>query len=489
MRSLRSRLILSHVLPLLVIVPVVGIALIYVLETQVVLENLSQELQGQAALVAELAVSHPDVWSDSEAAASFVTRTSEQLPARVMLLDTDGRLLASSDPADAGREGQSLNLREFPDVLSKEVSVHVDYSQQLRAEVADVLIPVRGPEQEVVGVVRLTHRLATVYDRFLRLRYLILGILAAGLVLGAGVGLTLALNLEQPIRRVTQAVYQLAAGDEQITLPEQGPEELRVLARAFNTLTQRLHSLETARRQLLANLVHELGRPLGALRSATQALLAGADEDETLRRQLLAGMDTHTAELQQLLNDLTRLHDRTIGDLELDRRPIDLLTWLPGMLAPWKEAAHGKDLHWETSLPDSLPAIVADPERLGQALGNFVSNAIKYTPTGGAVSVCAGSDDGDVWIRVSDTGPGIPAEDQERIFAPFQRVSAGRRFPDGMGLGLSIARDLVVAHGGHIDLESTPGEGSHFTMWIPVGNNNGATEEVSQNHETATVSP
>lgn len=468
MRSLRSRLIISHVLPLLVIVPVVGIALIYVLETQVVLENLSRELQGQAALVAELAVNQSEIWVNESAAEAFVARTSEQLPARVMLLDTEGRMLASSDPADAEQQGQILNLPEYPDVLMKEVSVHVDYSQQSHAEVADVLVPVVGPDQKVVGVVRLTHRLATVYDRFLRLRYLILGILAAGLVLGAGVGLTLAFSLEQPVRRVTQAVYQLAAGNEQITLPEQGPEELRVLARAFNTLTERLHSLETARRQLLANLVHELGRPLGALRSATQALLAGADKDESLRRELLAGMDAHTAELQQLLNDLTRLHDRVIGDLELDRRPTELYTWLPGVLAPWKEAAHGKDLHWETSLPDALPTVIVDPERLGQALGNLVSNAIKYTPAGGTVSVGAGTDDSDVWIRVSDTGPGIPVEEQERIFAPFHRVRAGRRFPEGMGLGLSIARDLVVAHGGRVEVDSTPGEGSQFTMHIPA---------------------
>lgn len=468
MRSLRSRLIISHVLPLLVIVPVVGIALIYVLETQVVLENLSRELQGQAALVAELAVNQSEIWVNESAAEAFVARTSEQLPARVMLLDTEGRMLASSDPADAEQQGQILNLPEYPDVLMKEVSVHVDYSQQSHAEVADVLVPVVGSDQKVVGVVRLTHRLATVYDRFLRLRYLILGILAAGLVLGAGVGLTLAFSLEQPVRRVTQAVYQLAAGNEQITLPEQGPEELRVLARAFNTLTERLHSLETARRQLLANLVHELGRPLGALRSATQALLAGADKDESLRRELLAGMDAHTAELQQLLNDLTRLHDRVIGDLELDRRPTELYTWLPGVLAPWKEAAHGKDLHWETSLPDALPTVIVDPERLGQALGNLVSNAIKYTPAGGTVSVGAGTDDSDVWIRVSDTGPGIPVEEQERIFAPFHRVRAGRRFPEGMGLGLSIARDLVVAHGGRVEVDSTPGEGSQFTMHIPA---------------------
>ena len=137
-------------------------------------------------------------------------------------------------------------------------------------------------------------------------------------------------------------------------------------------------------------------------------------------------------------------------------------------MATWKEAARQKQLQWNDEIPESLPVIQADEDRLAQAIGNLVSNAVKYTPAGGTITIAAGSKDGDVWLRVEDTGPGIPAGELDKIFQPFFRGSHGRRFPQGMGLGLSIAHDLVLAHGGRIEVESTPGLGSQFTIWLPV---------------------
>jgi len=469
LRTLRSRLILSYVLPLLVIVPLVGIALVYVLETQVVLVNLSEELAGQAVLVAEIASDHAEIWHDPAQAQVFVARFALYLTAQLMLLDPDGRLLASSDPSDSGLLGQQLELPGLASAQAGEMSVRMAYSRDLRAEVADVLVPVLGADQQVMGFVRLTHQLAGVYERFLRLRYLIVAILAGEVLVGAAVGWALALNLESPLRRVTQAVYRLASGQQSALLPEEGPAEIRLLLQAFNTLVERLRTLEESRRQLLANLVHELGRPLGAMRSAIQALLGGADEEPTLRRELLAGIEGEVDRLQRLLDDLARLHDQVVGTLELAYQPLAVSEWLLHMLAPWRAAAQEKGLHWEVTVPADLPSLAADPDRLAQALGNLLSNAIKYTPPGGTVSVGAGIEGEEVWVRVSDTGPGIAPEEQARIFDPFYRGRSERRFPQGVGLGLTIARDLAIAHGGRLELESTLGLGSHFTLWLPLG--------------------
>jgi signal transduction histidine kinase len=123
---------------------------------------------------------------------------------------------------------------------------------------------------------------------------------------------------------------------------------------------------------------------------------------------------------------------------------------------------------WQSNIPAEMPVISADPDRLAQAVGNLVSNAIKYTPPQGSITVSAGSQAGEVWLRVTDTGPGIAAEEQARIFAPFYRGPVAGRFPQGMGLGLSIARDLVTAHDGRLTVESAPGSGSQFTIWLPV---------------------
>jgi signal transduction histidine kinase len=262
-------------------------------------------------------------------------------------------------------------------------------------------------------------------------------------------------------------VYALANGERSETLPELGAEETRHLSRGVNALFERLRSLEAARKRLLANLIHEIGRPLGALRMGIEALKHGANRDPQFYAELLEGMDLETGHLQRLLEDLSHLHEQALGTLELDYQNLELTTWLPGMLNPWKQAALQKRLCWELHIPSMLPIVRADPLRLDQVIGNLVSNAIKFTPGGGTVQIEAGESDSHVWVRINDTGPGIAADVQEKIFEPFFRAGQGRRYPEGMGLGLSIARELVEAHGGTLKLESEPGSGSKFTVWLP----------------------
>jgi two-component system sensor histidine kinase BaeS len=466
--TLRNRLILSHVLPLMVIIPIVGVALVYTLETRVLLVNLSRELEAQAILSAEVANDFSAIWHDAAQAQAFVARFGPRLTARLMLLTPEGILLASSDPADSGRVGRALEPFNRADVLDGKVSVHTTYSRQQDTEIAQVLVPVMDAEQQMMGVVRLSRQLTTFYDWFLRLRYLIVGVLAAGLVLGAVAGLLLALTMERPLRQVTEAISALSSGRKLTPLPEQGPAEMRLLVRAFNSLVERLHTLEEARRQLLANLVHELRRPLGALYPAVEALLGGAHEEPELHQDLLEGMARQIKRLERVLDDLARLHDRVLGTLELNYEFVALSPWLAQVLSPWREAACRKNLQWEATVPADLPILEADPDRLSQALGNLLSNAVKYTPAGGSVTVKANLEDGSVAIHVEDTGPGIAQDEQNLVFTPFYRGRVGGRFPQGMGLGLTIARDLVTAHGGQIEVESMPGQGSHFTIRLPL---------------------
>jgi len=473
--SLRNRLILSHILPLLVIVPLMGIALIYVLETAVLLPELVGELAGQAILVARMTGVDPALWDNPAEAQAFVDIVSQDLPARLMLLDAEGRLLASSDPADAARLLQVIDLPTLPNALAGEVTQNTSYSRQLHAEIANVLFPVFGPDRKVVGIVRLSHQLAGVQELFLRLRYFIIGVLVVGLVLGLLMGLLLALDMERPLQRVTQAIFGLTQGEQFTGLAERGPKEIRLLLRSVNTLVERLRGLEQARRQLLANLVHELGRPLGAVHSAIRALMGRSGADAAIRQELLTGIEGEMRRLERLLDDLAHLHDQVLGSLELNRQALSLPTWLPQVLAPWREAAVSKGLQWRTNIPPTLPPLKADPDRMAQAVGNLVSNAIKYTPPEGAIIVSACHEEGGLSLTVSDTGPGISTQEQADIFTPLYRGHSGGRFPQGMGLGLAIARNLVEAHGGHLDVASEPGQGSRFIIWLPQATNQAVT--------------
>jgi signal transduction histidine kinase len=163
-----------------------------------------------------------------------------------------------------------------------------------------------------------------------------------------------------------------------------------------------------------------------------------------------------------------------LSALEIRRQPIRFGEWLSHMLVPWRQAAEAKGLQWRADIPANLPTIEADPDRLAQALGNLLSNANKFTPAGGAVAVRAGTESGGLYVEIADTGPGIELDEQEAVFQAFYRGQHGGRFPQGMGLGLTIARDLVTAHGGRLELASTPGQGSRFTLRLPLPSPAGA---------------
>jgi signal transduction histidine kinase len=169
-----------------------------------------------------------------------------------------------------------------------------------------------------------------------------------------------------------------------------------------------------------------------------------------------------------LLDNLAQLHDQVLGTLELDLQPINPNDWLRQVLISWEQLALQKGLQWELEIPAGLQTFEADPDRLVQAVGNLVNNAIKYTPEGGKIRITAGQDNDQIWIRVSDTGRGIPPEEQVQIFKPLYRGTSGGRFPQGMGLGLSITHDLVAAHGGCVEVDSQLNRGSQFTIRIPI---------------------
>ncbi|MBL7163026.1 MAG: HAMP domain-containing histidine kinase [Anaerolineales bacterium] len=465
MRSLRTRLLISHSLPLIIIIFLTGFALDYVVETQILLPNFADELTNEAKLLAELTASQADLWEESQNAQVYLTRLEPILEAYVSLFDSQGKFLGSTDPRILD-SANPPNIK-LEQVLSEDTTIQTTYSGHLEAHVVDVFVPVIGDAETIMGVIQMTYRLENVSGQFLALRRVIIGVLTVGVFLGAGIALLLAVNLSRALRQVTVSIQQLATGKEVASPAEQGPEEIRDLIRTVNTLVTRLQTMETTRRKLLANLVHEFGRPLGALLPAVQALEAGAVENENLRQDLLAGMEDEINILRRLLDDLTGLYDQFVGSFVLEFQSVNLTKWLPNLFQTQREAAHAKGLHWQSNISDDLPVMEVDPDRLAQAIGNLVNNAIKFTPHGGTVSVGAGIQANEVWIRVQDTGPGIPVEDQGFVFTPFFRGRTETRFPQGMGLGLSIARDLVTAHQGRLEFESIPGEGSCFKIWLP----------------------
>ncbi len=461
-RSLRNLLIISHILPSILIIPLLGIAIIYVVENKILLPVIYDNLAADATLFAEITSNQPEILSNPSIAQVLVNGASKYLSGQISILDLDGNVLVSSDETSTGLREQFVELPNIKSLQKGEVI------QLQHGPLAEVFVVVFGPSGQPLGVIRMTSRVLTVTEEIFQLRYWLGSLMITGIFGGVLLGLFLAFRINKPIQKTTTVILSLATGELDTQLSEDGPYEIKVLAQAVNSLSSRLHSLEKSRKQLLANLVHELGRPLGALKSAVLALLKGANKDPELEQGLLTGMEYEISRLQRLLDNLAELYDQIMGPLELKKESFDLKSWLDVAISPWAVVASEKNLSWEVNFPDDVPTLNADSDRLTQALGNLINNAIKFTPKGGKVTISGGVQDHEIWLRVSDTGPGIPESEQDKIFNPFYRQGDGQRIVQGMGLGLTIARDIIKAHGGRLEVISELGTGSLFTIWLPI---------------------
>ena len=325
--SLRTRLILSHVLPVLLIIPLTGLAMAYVLETRLLLPMVYNSLADDATLMAAITGDQPLFWQNPELAQALVDGVEPHLSGQLSVVTLDGRVLAGTDTS-----GQAQSqVVELPDMTGVGPGQTVQIRQ---GPLAEAYAPAFDASGRPAGVIRMTTRFVTVSDAIYQLRYLLGAVLLLGVLAGSGLGSYLAFQINRPIQRVTSSIQSLAAGNWQAHAPEAGgPREMRALAMAVNALVDRLSSLEKARRQLLANLVHELGRPLGAMRSAILALLQGADRDPQLKADLLHGLDGETARLKRLLEDLARLHDEVLGRLEINKVQLAPEQWLAGQFS------------------------------------------------------------------------------------------------------------------------------------------------------------
>ncbi|MEW2290113.1 HAMP domain-containing sensor histidine kinase [Streptomyces sp. NPDC047841] len=287
------------------------------------------------------------------------------------------------------------------------------------------------------------------------------------------------IRLVRPLRRLTLAAQRMEAGDVSARVEVTGGDEIARLSAAFNAMSRRREQLESARKAMVSDVAHELRTPLSNIRGWLEAVEDGivpADE------KLVASVLEEAVLLQHVIDDLRDLSAADAGELPLVTEPLsvaDVLAQTAQGHGPRAEAA-GVRL---VVAADPELTVPADPVRLRQAVGNLVSNAIRHTPPGGTVRLTAAGDvpgpartggatgtatTAGVRIEVRDTGPGIAAEDLPHVFDRFWRAEKSRsRQTGGSGLGLSIVRKLVEAHGGTVEAHSTPGTGSTFTLRLP----------------------
>lgn len=282
-------------------------------------------------------------------------------------------------------------------------------------------------------------------------------IVLASLVAGAAsiiLAFILARMLARPLRQIGTAARRIAEGDYGARVPRAGPEEVASLADSFNQMAAGLEQQEQLRRDFIANAAHELRTPLTNLQGYLEALRDGVLIAD---RATYESLHEEADRLVRLSRSLDALAEGDAGAAPFDPVPLDLSSSIASALALAGPALERAGLRLQVDCPTSLPAF-ADPDRLAQVLANLLSNAVRYTPPGGTVTVRAARRPGDVLISIANTGEGIPPTDLERVFERFYRVEKSRdRAHGGAGIGLAIVKQLVEGGGGRVGAESRDG--------------------------------
>ena len=363
----------------------------------------------------------------------------------IILTDADGLVIADSEKKQLGEyynPGTADNPRQI--LLGEEILGIIYISPAPKAE------PYFASPQ----------RLSASVDR--------------SLLLGGAVAIAIALlltfvlsrRLSSPIGVLANAARRLGRGDLSQRVQFQGKGEVGVLAQAFNSMAADLEHAEQLRRNLVADVAHELRTPLSNIQGYLEAI---RDRVMKPNAATIRSLNEETAQLSRLVDELQELSLAEAGELKLVYQAEDIAKVVKQAVTSWQPQVAAKEISLSLDLPDNLPLVNIDRQRVNQVLHNLLENAVAHTHKGGTINVAAMTQGDWVEVCVSDTGEGIPAEDLPNIFERFYRVDRSRaRATGGSGLGLTIVKRLVEVHGGTIAVQSELGKGSSFSFTLPI---------------------
>lgn len=296
---------------------------------------------------------------------------------------------------------------------------------------------------------------------------LLLALLVAGFV-AILISLILSRGVVASVHVMTKASQRIAEGHYGERVQKTGVDELGQLAHSFNQMAEKLEQVETMRRQLIGDVSHELRTPLTAIKGSMEGLM---DSVLPATEETYQQIHQEAGRLARLVDDLQELSRVEAGAYPLEKKPVEISSLVQIVIKRLTNQAAGKGIDLKTDIPEKLPPVMADQDRITQVLTNLVNNAIQYTPAGGWVSISASPTADKVQISVADSGIGIPKEHLQHLFTRFYRVdkSRSRQSGGGSGIGLTISRHLVEAHGGKIWVESDgDGQGSTFFFTLKI---------------------
>jgi two-component system OmpR family sensor kinase len=341
--------------------------------------------------------------------------------------------------------------------------------------VGDELLYVAAPvehEGELYGVVQLSIPTQSMWTQIRHTWLSLLGTALLVLTIAVVVSLWLAKSILEPIRLLQQAAGHMAAGNLEQRIKIDRNDELGKLGQSFNLVAARLQRLIEQQEDFVANASHELRTPLTTIKLRVEALLGGARHDPAIAERFLSEMESELDRLSHLIDDLLTLSQVEVGLDTLNKEKVDLPLLLGEAMATFWPRAEAVGVTLTMDAPPQLPPVKASPPHIRQVIDNLLDNALKYSSSGGLVTVSCRPANGHIVVSVTDAGQGIPAEDLPHVFERFYRSDLSRSRPSGSGrtggLGLAIVRSIVTAHGGDVSINSQEGKGTTVRFTLPV---------------------
>lgn len=451
--SLRFRLWLSYALLIVTALGVVAFVLILFLIRSPILYR--QTLERVRAAETLLLNSPADFLGEGKRGA--LTRTAELFDVRVVVFRADGGVLADTRPSAAGLSlpRETFLSRSVPVVRDAEGGAWVYLLSDLPG--GEKLL-VAAPRPKMAGLAVLRDELFTPFFQG-GLIALLLSLLAAFLI---------SRWVADPLQEMLAAARRMPS-DEAKPVEARGPREVQEVMRAFNAMMARVQSSRQSQREFVANVSHELKTPLTSVQGFAQAILDGTADTPEERRRAAEVIYNEAGRMHRMVLDLLDLARLEAGTADLRMAAVDMTALLNGIVEKFAPLAEKAGIRLEVQA-GGLPRMTGDGDRLAQVFTNLVDNALKFTPRGGAVTLQARLAEGQMECLVSDTGKGIPPQALPHVFDRFYQADASRARSDrgGAGLGLAIAREIIEAHGGRISVRSQVGQGTLFTVRLPL---------------------
>ena len=450
--KLRTHFTLLNVLVVLSVTVLMGTAL-FVSQRSILMRKSEEERTQEVRTFAE--VCRQAVLLDNDLLLASYLKVFARSPgvAYAGLVDADGRFRVHSDarfvlkPEGAWRDARPATAEErrFP----------VSFAEG--ASGAAVVGFDRGYARRVIG------------RSLRRLGGWILAASAAGILLGLFVGEVLASRMSRPIRAMVRAAEEIGRGEFQTELRVRADEELEGLARSLNQMASRLAALEELKEDFVSALSHDLRAPLSAISSCLDMMMSGMQGPVTPGQlEYMKMVKSKARQLEGFADDILDVARMKAGKMEYAMGKADVSAMVGRVIGLFQVAAEKRGTKLTAEVPEGL-FLRGDEGKLERVLTNLVSNALKFSPNeGGAVRIRVAQNGGEVLFAVCDNGIGISPEDQERLFKKFGRVGEKKPGVPGAGIGLTIVKNVVEAHGGRIGVDSRPGEGSRFFFTAPL---------------------